>query len=226
MRTGIAYAGGCQKGKQAFGWNWNVANSRQALVHGDDGSYHVVTLSGSDAETIVRPLTKGHYQVYVLNTSGIGFVNGFTWSPPRAGRSRRSRRRAAGTASSGRTGRSPAAEGRPADLPLHLRRRRGDDRSRRLRSHPGGEARHGRGRRREAPDHDHDARPVPDPGHARAGEAPGRRLSLTHISASAGRAGILRRARLACLAEGRSWFGVGRTDGMWYGTGVIWVIFV
>lgn len=81
--TGHAYAGGCQKGQQAFGWNWNVANSRQALVPDPTtGKYHIVSLAGSDAETIIRPLAKGHYQVYVLNTSGIGFLKGFTWSPP------------------------------------------------------------------------------------------------------------------------------------------------
>jgi hypothetical protein len=33
------------------------------------------------AETIIRPLNRGQYEVYVLNTSGIGFIDGFTWSP-------------------------------------------------------------------------------------------------------------------------------------------------
>jgi hypothetical protein len=81
--TGHAYSGGCQKGKVAFGWNWNVANSRRALVHDPTtGQLRAVNLSGQDAETIIRPLTKGHYRVSVLNTSGIGFLNGFTWSPP------------------------------------------------------------------------------------------------------------------------------------------------
>jgi len=80
--SGHAYAGGCQKGDAAFGWNWNVANSRSALVRDDSGKYRVERLSGSDAQTIIRPLAKGHYQLYVLNTSGIGFLDGFTWTPP------------------------------------------------------------------------------------------------------------------------------------------------
>ena len=80
--SGHAYAGGCQKGNEAFGWNWNVANSRSALVRDGSGKYHVERLAGSDAQTIIRPRAKGHYQLYVLNTSGIGFLNGFTWTPP------------------------------------------------------------------------------------------------------------------------------------------------
>ena len=80
--SGHAYAGACQKGDAAFGWNWNVANSRSALVRDEAGHYHVVNLAGSDAETIIKPRTKGHYQVYILNTSGIGFLDGFTWTPP------------------------------------------------------------------------------------------------------------------------------------------------
>jgi hypothetical protein len=80
--SGHAYVGGCQKGNAAFGWNWNVANSRSALVRDETGKYHVERLAGSDAQTIIRPLAKGRYQVYVLNTSGIGFLDGFTWSPP------------------------------------------------------------------------------------------------------------------------------------------------
>jgi hypothetical protein len=79
---GRAYAGGCQKGNSAFAWNWNVANSRQVLVRDETGKYHIEKVAGSDTETIIRPLKKGHVQVYVLNTSGIGFVNGFTWTPP------------------------------------------------------------------------------------------------------------------------------------------------
>jgi hypothetical protein len=79
-----AYAGGCQKGtKVAFGWNWNVANSRQVLIRNQDtGQYHMEQLAGADTETILRPLKPGHYSVEVLNTSGIGTLNGFTWSPP------------------------------------------------------------------------------------------------------------------------------------------------
>jgi hypothetical protein len=80
--SGHAYAGGCQKDNRGFGWNWNVANSRSALVRDETGHYHVVNLAGSDAETIIKPLGKGHYRVFVQNTSGIGFLDGFTWTPP------------------------------------------------------------------------------------------------------------------------------------------------
>jgi hypothetical protein len=82
---GHAYAGGCQKGTRiAFGWNWNVANRRVALVPDDSGSFHLMQLGGSDADSVIRPLAKGHYQIEVLNTSGIGVLNGFTWAPPPA----------------------------------------------------------------------------------------------------------------------------------------------
>jgi hypothetical protein len=80
--AGHAYAGGCQKGtKVAFGWNWNVENSRTALVD-VDGQYHFEQVGGEDTETIIRPLPHNHYQVKVLNTSGIGYLKGFTWQPP------------------------------------------------------------------------------------------------------------------------------------------------
>ena len=79
-----AYAGGCQKGtKTAFGWNWNVANPRQVLAQDpDSGQFHMTQLAGADTETLLKPLPHGHYSIEVLNTSGIGFLNGFTWSPP------------------------------------------------------------------------------------------------------------------------------------------------
>ena len=79
---GHAYAGGCQKGDNvAFGWNWNVENPRQALAQ-IDGQYHVVSLGGADLETVLTALPHRHYRLKVLNTSGIGYVNGFNWTPP------------------------------------------------------------------------------------------------------------------------------------------------
>jgi hypothetical protein len=77
-----AYAGGCQKGNVAFGWNWNVANPQDSLMRGPDGRVQFEKTGGADTETILRPLTKDHYEVDVENTSGIGVINGFTWSPP------------------------------------------------------------------------------------------------------------------------------------------------
>jgi hypothetical protein len=105
--NGRAYAGGCQSkgggdcltpkspygekytsgrgckvagGKKAFGWNWNVANRRVVFAHDDKGVLHLVHVSGSDTNVIFRYL-KGKYQLQVLNTSGIGYLNGFTWKP-------------------------------------------------------------------------------------------------------------------------------------------------
>jgi hypothetical protein len=105
--NGFAYAGGCQSGgggdcvtkgvspgrpyakgrgctitggKKAFGWNWNVANRRVVFAHDDKGVLHLIHVSGSDTNVSFRYL-KSSYQLEVLNTSGIGYLNGFTWTP-------------------------------------------------------------------------------------------------------------------------------------------------
>jgi hypothetical protein len=80
--VGHAYAGGCQKGDEAaFGWNWNVENPRQALI-AVDGSYHLVSLGGADVETVLTAVARTRYRLRVLNTSGIGILKGFDWTPP------------------------------------------------------------------------------------------------------------------------------------------------
>ena len=105
--NGRAYAGGCQAkggggcvttkiaagrpyangrgckltgGKKAFGWNWNVANRRVVFAHDAKGVLRLVHVSGSDTNVVFRYLN-GSYQLEVLNTSGIGYLNGFTWTP-------------------------------------------------------------------------------------------------------------------------------------------------
>jgi hypothetical protein len=104
--NGRAYAGGCQSkgggdcvskspygqqyangsgctitgGHQAFGWNWNVANRRVVFAHDDKGVLHLVHVSGADTNVLFRYLN-GSYQLQVLNTSGIGYLDGFTWVP-------------------------------------------------------------------------------------------------------------------------------------------------
>lgn len=105
--NGHAYAGGCQSkggggcvsgkngagtkyaqghgctltgGNKAFGWNWNVANRRVVFAHDSNGVLHLIHVSGSDTNVIFRYL-KGSYQLEVLNTSGIGYLDGFTWVP-------------------------------------------------------------------------------------------------------------------------------------------------
>jgi len=105
--NGFAYAGGCQSGgggdcetkgvspgrlyakgrgckitggKKAFGWNWNVANRRVVFAHDDKGVLHLIHVSGSDTNVRFAYL-KNSYQLEVLNTSGIGYLDGFTWTP-------------------------------------------------------------------------------------------------------------------------------------------------
>jgi hypothetical protein len=82
--NGHAYAGGCQNGtQQGFGWNWNVANPRVTMTPNQEGQVKLTKVYGSDDLTVVRPLgKKGRFQLYVENTSGIGFINAFTWHPP------------------------------------------------------------------------------------------------------------------------------------------------
>ncbi|MBV8081320.1 MAG: hypothetical protein JO186_13210 [Actinobacteria bacterium] len=77
-----AYGGGCRKGQQAFGWNWNVVNRRVVFVPSADGGLTEQKLAGSDAEIITRPLPNGSYQLEVMNTSGVGYLDSFTWAPP------------------------------------------------------------------------------------------------------------------------------------------------
>jgi hypothetical protein len=102
--NGHAYAGGCQSkggggcvsttskkyangqgckvtgGNKAFGWNWNVANRRVVFAHDDKGALHLIHVSGSDTNVTFR-YRKASYVLQVLNTSGIGYLNGFTWAP-------------------------------------------------------------------------------------------------------------------------------------------------
>jgi hypothetical protein len=105
--NGLAYAGGCQSkgggdcvttknaygrpyangrgckvtgGDKAFGWNWNVANRRVVFAHDAEGVLHLIHVSGADTNVVFRYLN-GSYELQVLNTSGIGYVNGFTWTP-------------------------------------------------------------------------------------------------------------------------------------------------
>ena len=105
--NGQAYAGGCQSkggggcvstnngagtkypngrgckltgGNKAFGWNWNVANRRVVFAHDSNGVLHLIHVSGSDTNVIFRYLN-GSYELDVTNTSGIGYLDGFTWTP-------------------------------------------------------------------------------------------------------------------------------------------------
>jgi hypothetical protein len=105
-KNGIAYAGGCQSGggggcvasnnygqlyakgegckltggKEAFGWNWNVVNRRVVFGHTPDGKVQLFHVSGTDTNVIFSYLN-GKYRLQVLNTSGIGWLDGFNWQP-------------------------------------------------------------------------------------------------------------------------------------------------
>jgi hypothetical protein len=82
--TGHAYAGGCQlinNGNQAFGWNWNVLHRRVVFTPDENGVVHLEKLLGSDAE-VVLSTKDGHYVLDVHNTSGVGYLDRFTWTPP------------------------------------------------------------------------------------------------------------------------------------------------
>jgi len=76
--NGHAYIGSCRKGKSGveFGWNSNVANRVAGVVHDASG------FGGSDTGIVLTPLDQGRYRLEVQNTSAIGFVNSFTWTPP------------------------------------------------------------------------------------------------------------------------------------------------
>ena len=165
--NGHAYAGGCQSkgggdcvatknaygrpyangrgckvtgGNKAFGWNWNVANRRVVFAHDDEGVLHLIHVSGADTNVVFRYLN-GSYELQVLNTSGIGYLNGFTWTPS-PGWSVKSIKKASGAdCSLTRDGKDPLHRHRPsAELPLHRRRRHRVDQV------------HRRRRRRRTPD--------------------------------------------------------------------------
>jgi hypothetical protein len=80
--AGHAYSGGCQHGNIAFGWNWNVANRRVVFTPDENGVVHLEKLIGSDVEPVLTMLGHGHWRLDVHNTSGVGFLNNFQWSPP------------------------------------------------------------------------------------------------------------------------------------------------
>jgi hypothetical protein len=84
LAAGRIYANGrgCKitGGDKAFGWNWNVANRRVVFSQTSNGVVQLVHVSGSDTNVIFSYLS-GSYELQVLNTSGIGYLNGFTWEP-------------------------------------------------------------------------------------------------------------------------------------------------
>jgi hypothetical protein len=77
------YAGVCSvrsKGVE-FGWNINVlAGAAMQVLNSEDATR--VHQAGSDADTVVRTVSPGHYELLIDNTSGIGYIKGFRWTPP------------------------------------------------------------------------------------------------------------------------------------------------
>jgi hypothetical protein len=80
--TGHAYAGGCQRGSSAFGWNWNVANPHDYFNAGSNGRLELSKGGGTDAESLLHTLGANRYELDIANTSGIGYIDRFLWSPP------------------------------------------------------------------------------------------------------------------------------------------------
>jgi hypothetical protein len=76
-RNGHAYDGSCRRGAVAFGWNWNVAY--EAITITPRGKKQTSTTDDSE---VLRSLGNGKYQLVVGNTSGIGLINSFRWTPP------------------------------------------------------------------------------------------------------------------------------------------------
>jgi hypothetical protein len=79
-RHGHAYAGSCHRGAVEFGWNWNVIFS-PTLRTGRLGRVRTDTSSFAYSATL-HTLGGGRYRLQVGNTSGIGSIDAFTWSPP------------------------------------------------------------------------------------------------------------------------------------------------
>jgi hypothetical protein len=86
--TGHAYAGGCQTTQafqgspEAFAWNWNVLNRRVVFTPDENGVVHLEKLLGSDAEVVLTQEGSNKYRLDVHNTSGVGYLDRFSWSPP------------------------------------------------------------------------------------------------------------------------------------------------
>ena len=82
-RFGHAYAGVCRKGTSAvtFGWNINVLHGpREQVLNAEDVSRQ--ELGGADASTILRQTGTNTYVLDVVNTSGIGYIDHFSWTAP------------------------------------------------------------------------------------------------------------------------------------------------
>ncbi len=75
-KHGHAYGGSCRRGSSEFGWNLNVLFQSTDLEGDDD------IVNSTDANAVLRPLGHGHYQLEIQNTSRIGYINTFRWSPP------------------------------------------------------------------------------------------------------------------------------------------------
>jgi hypothetical protein len=82
-KDGYAYLGSCtRRGESFFGWNFNAANALFELVPAPSGGFFREPVSGSDASATLTPLGDGRYRLFVINASGLGFIDTFTWAPP------------------------------------------------------------------------------------------------------------------------------------------------
>jgi hypothetical protein len=75
-KNGHAYGGSCRKGSAEFGWNLNVLFQTNDLEGDND------IVNNTDATAVLRLLGPGRYELEIQNTSRIGSINSFRWTPP------------------------------------------------------------------------------------------------------------------------------------------------
>jgi hypothetical protein len=77
-RLGHAYGGSCRRGSIEFGWNWNVLYRATEFTQSGERA----RTSTSEYLAVLTPLGKGRFRLRLGNTSGIGAIDSFTWTPP------------------------------------------------------------------------------------------------------------------------------------------------
>jgi hypothetical protein len=77
---GSAFLAGCGGGGQAPTSGTPIKAS--PMFRGESSDPAAGIVSGADANSLIRSLGHNHYQLVVTNTSAIGFINTFTWTPP------------------------------------------------------------------------------------------------------------------------------------------------
>jgi hypothetical protein len=77
-RLGHAYGGSCRRGSVEFGWNWNVLYRATEFTQSGERA----RTSTSEYLAVLTSLGHGRFRLHLGNTSGIGAIDAFTWTPP------------------------------------------------------------------------------------------------------------------------------------------------